>query len=66
MKRMYLEAKALELMAFQFTQFQEQHSLQDSQPKLKKCDRAMPFHDRDRLYQAKEILINNLKSSVIY
>ncbi len=51
MKRMYLEAKALELITLQFTQFQEQNS----QPKVKKGD-------RDRLYQAKEILIASLEN----
>lgn len=55
MKRMYLEAKALELITLQFTQFQEQNTEQNSQPKLKKGD-------RDRLYQAKEILIASLEN----
>jgi AraC family transcriptional regulator, transcriptional activator of the genes for pyochelin and ferripyochelin receptors len=55
MKRIYLEAKALELITLQFAQFQEQNSRQDSLPKIKNCD-------RDRLYQAKEILINTLEN----
>jgi AraC family transcriptional regulator, transcriptional activator of the genes for pyochelin and ferripyochelin receptors len=62
MKQMYLEAKALELIILQFTQFQKQYSIQNRQPKLKKCAHAvLPSADRDRLYQAKEILINNLE-----
>ncbi|WP_199755445.1 AraC family transcriptional regulator [Chroococcidiopsis cubana] len=55
MKRTYLEAKALELMTLQFVQFQAQNSPQENLPKIKQ-------RDRDRLYQAKEILINHLEN----
>ncbi|TVP63630.1 MAG: AraC family transcriptional regulator [Nodularia sp. (in: Bacteria)] len=55
MKSLYLEAKAIELMTLQFSQFIEPVS-----------PAKQPFHlaldDVDRIYQAKEIIIHNLQS----
>lgn len=55
MKRLYLEAKAIELMTLQFSQFTEDVSNSDAKLSLK-------LDDIDRIYQAKEILINNFKN----
>jgi AraC family transcriptional regulator, transcriptional activator of the genes for pyochelin and ferripyochelin receptors len=55
MKRLYVEAKAIELMTLQFSQFTESVSHSDSKLSLK-------IDDIDRIHQAKEILINNFKN----
>jgi AraC family transcriptional regulator, transcriptional activator of the genes for pyochelin and ferripyochelin receptors len=55
MKRMYLESQVMELMMLHFQQFQEQG----------KCDRNFParnLSDVEKIYQAKEILLNNLEN----
>ncbi|AFY49090.1 DNA-binding domain-containing protein, AraC-type [Nostoc sp. PCC 7524] len=55
MKRLYLEAKAIELMTHQFSQFTKSVSNSDDKS-LVKTD------DVERIYQAKDILINNFKN----
>ena len=52
-KRIYLEAKALELIALQFAQ------LVNNPPDMQRLLTLKP-DDRDRIYQAREILIRNL------
>jgi AraC-like DNA-binding protein len=54
MKRMYLESQAMELMTLHFQQFQEQE-IGDRSFAVKKLS------DIDRIYQAKEILLQNLE-----
>lgn len=55
MKRLYLEAKAIELITLQFSQFIETKSYSDSKPSLK-------IDDIDRIHQAKEFIIHNFKN----
>ncbi|MBE9005516.1 helix-turn-helix transcriptional regulator [Fortiea sp. LEGE XX443] len=55
MKRLYLEAKAIELMTLQFSQFTEVVLDSDSKSSLR-------VDDIDRIHQAKEIIINNFKN----
>jgi AraC-like DNA-binding protein len=55
MKRLYLEAKAIELMSLQFSQFIETKSYSDFKPSLK-------IDDIDRIHQAKEFIIHNFKN----
>ncbi|MEA5505972.1 AraC family transcriptional regulator [Halotia wernerae UHCC 0503] len=55
MKRLYLEAKAIELMMLKFSQFIETKSYSDSKSSLK-------LDDIDRIYQAKEFIIHNFKN----
>jgi AraC family transcriptional activator of pyochelin receptor len=53
MRRVYLEAKTLELIALQFSQLVE-----TEQPRYKYVN--LKRDECDRIYQARDILINNL------
>ena len=55
MKRMYLESKAVELIMLHFQQYQEQEVRDRSSIQRNASD-------VDRIYQAKEILLNNLEN----
>ncbi|MHC0068846.1 helix-turn-helix domain-containing protein, partial [Nostoc sp. UIC 10890] len=55
MKRLYLEAKAIELMMLQFSQFVEPVS-------PAKSEISLALDDVERIYQAKEIIIHSLKN----
>lgn len=53
MRQVYLEGKVLELIALQFSQLVDRSTVSDQPPGLKP-------DDRDRIHQAKDILLRNL------
>ncbi|PMB20314.1 helix-turn-helix domain-containing protein [Fischerella thermalis] len=54
-KRLYLESKVIELIAFYLHQLSEETTASDSLPLLRR-------YDIERIHQAKEILLNNLEN----